>query len=149
MLANRSKLAVIALLLLVPLLCLATGLVLATKYQQIYGCYNGRLPLRSLDVTIDTGQSEKLIEQLLKFADKNGFSHEISYYSPGGEDFSIWMERKDLEIITRSPFTRGEFRIGFYNNDCVDPTVASDITSLVRDLKGYLREIPSAVIVEE
>jgi hypothetical protein len=149
MLVNRSKLVVIVFLLLVPLLCLAGGVALATRYQQIYGCYNGRLPLRSFNVTIDTSQSQKLIEQLLKFADKNGFSYELSYYSPNGEDFSIWMERKDLEIITRSPFTRGEFEIGFYNYDCVDPTLASEISSLVSDLEGLIGEIPNVTITEE
>jgi hypothetical protein len=95
------------------------------------------------------GINKKLIEQLQKFANKNGFSHELSYYSPDGEDFSLWMERKDVEVIAASPFTRGEFKIGFYNNNCVDPTLASEISGLVTDLEGFISEIPNVIITEE
>jgi len=149
MFVNRPKLFVFGCLFLVLSLCLMGGAYLLVKNQQIYGCYNDRPPLRRFDVTIDTAQSQKLIEQLEKFANKNRFSYEISYYSPNGEDFSVWMEREDVEVVTASPFTRGEFKIGFYNNDCVHPTVASDITILISDLKNYLSEIPGVVIVEE
>ena len=102
-----------------------------------------------MDVIIDTSQSQQLIEQLQKFADKNGFRSQIAYYTPNGKDFSVWMKRKDVEVIARSPFNPGEFRIGFYNYDCIHPTVASDIDDLVSDLKSLLNEIPNATIAEE
>jgi len=149
MFANRSKLVLMSFLLLLPLLCLAGGVALAKRYQQTYGCYDDRPPLRSFNVTIDNSQSQMLIEQLEKFANKNGFSYKISYYTPNGEDFSVWMEREDVEVVTASPFTRGEFKIGFYNNDCVDPTLASEISGLVSDLESFVGEIPSVTITEE
>ena len=130
------------------LLCLVGG-VIVSRYQKTNSCYNGRAPLRSFVVTIEPNQSHQLIEQLQGFADKNGFKHEIAFYSQRNEnDFSIWMKRKDVEVIARSPFKLGEYKIGFYNNDCVHPTVADDIDSLVIDLKIYLSEISNVTIVE-
>jgi len=90
-----------------------------------------------------------LIDQSKKFADKHGFRFQIAYYTPNGTDFSIWLKRKDVEVITSTPFKPGEFDIGFYNNDCIHPTVASDIEGLVSDLKSLISEIPSVRITEE
>ncbi|MEP6894778.1 MAG: hypothetical protein ABI986_04135, partial [Chloroflexota bacterium] len=111
--------------------------------------YNDRPPLKSIDVTIDTSQSRQLIEQLQKFADKSGFEVQIAYYDQHGNDFSVWMKRNDVEVITRSPFERGKFIIGFYNNDCIHPTAVSDIHVLVNDLKSLVSEIPNVAIYEE
>jgi hypothetical protein len=119
------------------------------RYQKMTSCYNDRPPLRTFTVNINTSQVQKLIEQSQKFADKHGFRFQIAYYTPDGIDFSIWMERKDVEVIARSPFTPGEFEIGFYNYDCINPTVASDIDGLVNDLRSLISEIPSARITEE
>ena len=118
-------------------------------YQKTNGCYNDRPPLRSIDLSIDTSQSQQLIEQSKKFADKHGFKFQIAYYARNGTDFSIWMERKDVEVVTSSPFKTGDFSIEFYNNNCLHPTVASDIVDLVSDLKSLVSEIPSATITEE
>ena len=118
-------------------------------YQKTNGCYNDRPPLRSIDLSIDTSQSQQLIEQSKKFADKHGFKFQIAYYARNGTDFSIWMERKDVEVVTSSPFKTGDFSIEFYNNNCLHPTVASDIQGLATDLKSVISEIPSARITEE
>lgn len=131
------------------LLCLIGGIIL-TRYQKMNNCYNDRPPLRSFAITIETSQSHQLKEQLQEFAYKNGFKHQTAYYSQRNEnDFSVWMKRKDVEVVARSPFVRGEFEIGFYNNDCIHPTVATDIDNLVVDLKISLGEIPNAMITEE
>ena len=118
-------------------------------YQKTNGCYHDRPPLRSIDFRIDTSQSQQLIEQSKKFADKHGFRLQMAYYDQHGRDFSIWMERKDVEVVTNSPFKPGEFSIEFYNNNCLHPTVASDIEGLVTDLKSLIIEIPSAKITEK
>jgi hypothetical protein len=117
-------------------------------YQKTNGCYNDRPPLRSIDLSIDTSLSQLLIGQSKKFADEHGFQISTAYYDQHGRDFSIWMERKDVEVIINSPFNPGEFSIGFYNNDCLHPTVASDTDGLVTDLKSLISEIPSARITE-
>ncbi len=93
--------------------------------------------------------SQQLVEQLKKFADKNSFNFEINYYTPNGEKFSVWMKRKDVEVVARNPFVSKEFKIGFYNNDCIHPTVTSDIVNLISDLKNVLSEIPNVTITEE
>jgi len=145
---NRSKSFTVGYVLLGLMFCLAAGIVMITRYQKMNSCYNDRPPLRSIDVTIDTSQSEQLIEQLKKFADKNGFKYEIAYYTPNREDFSVWMTRKDVEVVISSPFNPGEFGIDFYNNDCIQPTVASDIDGLLTDLKSFISEIPNVTITD-
>ncbi len=148
MLANRSKLFTVGCLLLGLLFCIV-GVMTLTWYKKTTECFKVRPPLRSFAVTIDTSQSQQLIEQLQKFADQNGFKYQIAYYTPNGEDFSVWMDRKDIEVVVRNPFDPGEFKIGFYNYDCIHPTVASDIGDLFNDLKAFISEIPSAKITEE
>ena len=149
MFTKSSKSFGILSFLLIALLCLAGGMIWTIRYQQLYGCYDNRPPLRRFSITIDPKQSQQLIQVLTMFANKNDFKYKIAYYGRTGEDFSFWMERKDLEVITTSPFTRGEFNIGFYNHDCVHPTLDSDIENLVNDLKNYLGEIPDITITEE
>jgi hypothetical protein len=145
--AKRTKLMVGCLLGIS--LCLMAGIVTLVRYQRLTSCYDGRPPLRSIQVTIDTSQSQQLIEQSQKFADKHGFSFQTAFYNPSGTDFSIWMKREDVEVIARSPFNPGEFRIGFYNYDCIHPTVASDIEDLVVDLKSLISEIPDVTVIEQ
>jgi hypothetical protein len=148
MISNKSNSIRIGCLLSLFLSTVA-GIGIIIRYQQMTSCYNNRPPLREFVVNINTDQSQELIEQSRKFANKHGFRFQIAYYTPDGIDFSIWMERKDVEVIARSPFTPGEFEIGFYNYDCINPTVASDIDGLVSDLKSLVIEIPSATITDE
>ena len=133
----------------VLLLCLVGG-ILITRYQKMTSCYYDTPPLETLLVTIETSESHQLVKQLQAFADKNGFKHQTAYYSQRNEnDFSIWMERNDVEVVVRSPFKLGEFKIGFYNKDCIHPTTSADIDDLVIDLKSFLSEIPNVTITEE
>jgi len=148
MLTNHSKWFTGGCLLLGILFCVV-GVVSISWYKQSTECFKDRPPLESLDVIIEASQSQQLIAQLQKFADKNGFQSQVSYYTPNGEDFSVWMERKDVEVIANNtPSNLRKFNVGFYNNDCFHPTVASDIAGLVSDLKGFLGEIPNATITE-
>lgn len=149
MLANRSKSFKVGCLLLGLFFCGVGGIVILTRYQKMTSCYDDRPPLRSLDVTIDTSQSQQLMEQLQKFADKNSFKYQTAYYTPNGDNFSVWMTREDVEVIADRPFNPGEFGIGFYNNDCIHPTVASDLDGLVSDLKSLIGEIPNVTIIEQ
>jgi hypothetical protein len=130
------------------LLCVAIGIGIS-EYQRESRCYRSTPPLRSINVTMDLNQSELLIEKLKTFSDQNGFIYEVNYYTPNRKDFSVWMRRKDTEIVANGPFDSEEFRIHFYNNDCIHPTSASDIIGLVNDLKDFVSQIPSATITEE
>jgi hypothetical protein len=149
MLANRSKTSISG-PLGISLLCCLLGIVGFTWYQKSNACFDDRPPLKSFVVTVDKYQERWLIKPSQKFADKNGFSFQMAYYDQHGRDFSIWMKRKDVEVIAVSPFKPGEFKIGFYDNDCLHPTVASDIDGLVRDLKSSIKEeIPNVTITEK
>jgi hypothetical protein len=94
-------------------------------------------------VTLDRSQQKQLIEQSRKFAEKYGFKFQIEYYTFNHENFLIDLRRKDIEIIASNPgFDLGTYFIGFYNYDCIHPTVTSDIQGLVSDLKSHINEIP-------
>lgn len=145
MLARYRKLIVTGGLLLGILLCL-----MIARYQQMNSCFKERLPLRSFMVTLERSQQKQLIEQSRKFADKHGFKFHIEYYTLNHENFLIDLTRKDIEITASNPGSDlGTYFIGFYNYDCIHPTVASDVDGLVTDLKSSMSEIPSARITEE
>ena len=132
----------------VLLVCIIAGLVL-TRYQMLTSCYNGRVPLGGFVVNINTSQRQLLIEKSQKFANENGFEFDLAYLTPSENNFRIDMIRDDVEVIMRNPFKEGEFKVGFYNYDCIHPTNASDIEPLVTDLKSALRSISSVIITEE
>lgn len=136
-------------LFLVPLLCLTGVLASAARYNALHGCIYDAAPLRSLDITIDPEQSGELAQVLIKFAEENKFRYKIAYYSPDSEDFSVFMEREDVRVFVGSPFTRGEFGIYFHNNDCIHPTVATEISGLVKNLEASIGEIPNVTITHE
>lgn len=149
MLANRSK-SFIGWCLFGILLCTIAGIAMLARYQKMTSCYNGRLPLQGFDLTIERSQQKLLIEQSRKFADKNGLKFDIAYFTPNGENFRIDMIRKDVElVIWNIIMDLDHYDVNFYNNDCLHPTVASDIDSLVSDLKSFISEIPSAKITGE
>lgn len=146
---RRKLYYAIGCILPVILLCLVGGIRAIKWYQQMTDCHDGNLPLRSLEVTIDVSQQPQLIEQFNKFAEENDFKFHIIKYTPNGEDFLLQLTRKDLEVSATNPFALGEFKVGFYNNDCTHPTAVSDIDGLVNDLKSYISEIPGATITDE
>ncbi len=130
------------------LLFLAGGIILFNRYQNMISCHDDRLPLISMDIMSDPGQSQQLIEQFRKFAFKHSFRLDIVNPDQDGNDFRIRMLRKDVEVITRKPISPSEFSIEFYNTDCIHPTVAADIADLVVDLKSFIGEIPNVTITE-
>jgi hypothetical protein len=142
MLARYRKFIVTGGLLLGMLLCL-----MIARYQQMNSCFKDRAPLRSFMVTLE---QQQLIEQSRKFAEKYGFKFQIEYYTLNHENFLIDLTRKDIEVTASNPgFDLGTYFIGFYNYDCIHPTVAWDVDGLVTDLKSLISEIPSVKITEE
>lgn len=148
MLHNRSRLFTHGCFLLSVLFCVVGGASIIRRYQEMTSCYSARAALRSLEVTIDVSQSQALAEQLERFAKKHDFRFRIAHYSPNGEDFSVWLERKDVEAVTRNPFVPGEFKSGFYNNDCMHPTIASDLSDLEKDPESHISQIPNVTITK-
>lgn len=129
------------------LLCLAGGIFLLSRYQNMTSCHNDRPPLISMGMTIDPSQSQQFIEQSRQFAFKHNFRFDKDY-DEQGDDFHVRMIRKDVEIIARSPFHPGGYEVGFYNYDCIHPIVASDIADLANDFKSFMSKIPTVTITE-
>lgn len=149
MLADRSKSLRMGCLLLGLLFCLLGGFGIV-RYQKMVNCFEVRPPLKSFVLTIDRSQQEVLIEQARKFADKYQFKFDIAYFSQNSENFRIGMIRKDVELVILNTIVDlDHYDVLFYNYDCDQPTVVSDIEGLVADLKSLISEIPSASITEE
>lgn len=151
MLAGRKKqYYVVGGVLSGVLLCFVGALATINWWQKTTSCYNDRPPLSSFAVTVDASQQKKLIEQFQEFADKNSFKFGIAYYTPNHEEFLIDLTRHDTEVIgSNTSINLDKYLVTFHNNDCIHPTVASDIVDLVSDLESHIREIPSAIITEE
>lgn len=125
-------------------LIVCIGTILA--WDKLNSCYEERAPLRSAVIILDRGQQKQLLDQFNKFAEKHSFVIQVEPTTPSGVDFVIVMRRKDIEVISANPFSSDEFRIGFYNNSCLKPTLESDpkLDDLVDDLEDFIREIPNA-----
>lgn len=157
--AKRSKFWTgIGGVLLLILLCFAGGVFGIARYQKMTSCfgYDNRPVLASFEITINASQQQQLVEQFQKFAEDNRFKFHLGYLhsgyqtpTPDRRPFLIHLERKDIGIDAINHRAVGEFMIVFYNNDCIHPAVASDIESLVSDLKSRFSEIPNAVITEK
>ncbi len=148
MLPQRTKLARIGCLLSL-LLSLAGGIVLANRYQAMISCHGNEPPLKSFYLTVDPSQDQQFIEQSRQFAYKHSFRLDVADFDQPASDLRILMVRKDVEVVTRSSSNAGAYEIGFYNYDCIHPTVVSDIDELVNDFKSFISEIPNAAIAEK
>ena len=111
-------------------------------------CIEGAGPLQRLEVWIDPELGEQLARQTKDFADLHGYSHRVTQYTPDGQNFRVVMHKPGVLVTVDTPFTPGEFRIGFYNQDCDHPTTAEDLQEDLRDLINLLEEIPGIEIVE-
>lgn len=146
---NRTNSFIVGCFSLTLLVCIVGASSLAW-YKKSTECFKNRPPLISFILTIDHSQQRLLIEQAQKFADKHSFKSDIAYYTPQRDHFLIDLRRKDTEvIISNGSFDLDKFDAFFYNNDCIHPTVASNIVDLASDLRRFISKIPNAIISEE
>jgi hypothetical protein len=130
------------------LLGLAAGILLITRYRATTTCHENNPVLKSMNITMDPGQEGQFMEQARKFAFKHSFRFDTGYFDPQKDKIRIRMMRKDVEIIVRNPSNAPGFEVEFFNYDCIHPTLAADIDELVLDFKGFLSEVPTAMIKE-
>ncbi len=120
------------------------------QWQRYSSCFNDRPPLRWFDVTVDKGQQALLIKQVQAYARKNNLDLGMVYYTPDHAEFLMDLTRNDVEIAaSNTPFDFTLFHVIFYNNDCIHPTNASDITALVNELKAMISTVPGTKITTE
>jgi hypothetical protein len=113
-------------------------------------CHNGNPPLHTFYVAINLTQKEQVIQTFEQFAKDNGFGFAIAYYTPNHEEFAVALTRRDTEIdAANGPYGLEKYVVTFYNNDCIHPTTASDMDSLVSALKGAVSHIPGAKVTTE
>ena len=149
---NRTKVFVIV------SLSLCFGLILCfLGYTRIRSLFNlmevgskGQAPIRSLRITIDKSQRERLFDQFRKFADKHGFEYQISDFNTNGENFQFWMSRDDITIIANNvPPNPTRVPIRFYAKYPGYPVDEETVDELFSDLKSFISEIPNVTITEE
>lgn len=103
-------------------------------------------PKKTLVVSIDLGQREKLFEQLTKFADAHAFKIHIGPTTLSGDTFNINMSRKDVEVIANNVIDTRKFDIAFYDKDPTNPVSEEVLDNVLNDLKRYVSEIPNAIM---
>ena len=128
--------------------CSLTGKAPPAQGPNNTECLRDLPPLISLDATVEASQSQQLEAQLKHFARLQGYAYELAVYSADGQDFSVHMDSPGVLVVAGSPFTRGEFFISFYNQNCDQPTTAADLRDEERDLIRLLKEIPGIEIVQ-
>ena len=148
MIPKRTKTARIGCLVSL-LLFLVVGIFLVNRYQTMNSCHGNQTLLVSFAVTIYPSQNQQLIEQSRQFAYKHSFRLDVADFDRPASDLRILMIRKDVEVVTRGSSNPGAYEIGFYNYDCIHPTVVSDIDELVNDFKSFIGEIPNVTITEK
>src|SRR5687768_7322422 len=128
--ANRTKLIVI-LCLLLGMLFLSGCSINMKRVAEIATDNREQLPIRSLTITIDTGQREELFDQLREFAEKHGFEFLISDYGTGGEHFMVEMLGNHIKIIAVDiPKAPTMISIDFYDQNLVTPVPKETIESI-------------------
>jgi hypothetical protein len=135
------------------LVVVAIGVAIVFGAQQLVKTWKARFgtlhPRETLVVSIDLGQREKFFEQLTRFADAYDFDMHIDPTTPFGDTFRIYMSRRDVMVWGDNVFSPGEYDIGFYDKNPINPVSEEIIDSLFNDLKRYIREIPNAIMTEQ
>jgi len=106
-------------------------------------------PKKTLVVSIDLNQREKLFEQLTRFADAHAFDIRINPTTPSGGTFNVNMSRKDVMVIANNVLDTKVFDIHFYDKDPTSSASEEIIDDLFNDIKGYIGDIPNAIITEQ
>ncbi len=108
---------------------------------------DGEAPLRSVTLTVNENQQDRLFEELRKFADTEAFAIRIAPISPDGQHFSIQLWRQDVKIIGSNALSPQEFYLGFYENGD-HPANGYIVGQLVTHLKRIVLQVPGISISE-
>ena len=78
--------------------------------------YPNRLPVKSIDITIDVNHLEEFRAQLRKFADKHSLTFTESFYNKDNTFFSVEMNGDEFHIFLQNDKdSPGEFSLGIFN----------------------------------
>jgi len=144
MLANRTK--------LIPIICLMLGLLLGyfgskmAMAEKEKGTSEAAAPIRIVEITIDESQQEELFTQLRKYADEWRYAIRIAPTSTSSRRFLIQMWREDIKLIGVYPSDPGELKLGFYYTNPAIPVPDLFFDTEIRDLRGFISEIPGATL---
>lgn len=135
------------------ILCVVLGCVVMANLAEQGS--KGRAPIRTLVISLDANEKDEFFSQIKQFAEKHSFKIYIRDVEvdigPSGKGFFGEMLRSDIDMtIFGTPSAPIEVSISFdvsYSN--TQHITQESINELYNDLKSFLSEIPSVVILEE
>lgn len=104
-------------------------------------------PIRTLRLSVDKGARDAFFQQLKLFAEKNGFSISVANVRPGGEHFSVEMQRSDFYMVVINSFDIEKFRIYLYSSTPANAN-SSSVDALVSEIKLALGQIKGIAFYE-
>lgn len=107
-----------------------------------------RLPIRTLKIQIDKDHHEELFNQMQVFSQKHNFEFNLSFQN-NNETFFIDMEGQELQIVSLSFVNDDKLNFRFFEKEVDNPPKQETVDKLYSDLKIFLNEIPSVVILQE
>lgn len=150
---NRKKWYLLAGSILGIICCVFGCVSVGVRYYNYSKDYNKKYPsqqspIRTLSIHIDQDQHEELFVQLRKFSEKHQLEFYLAFYN-NKETFSVFMEGKGISIAVVSFVNTPELNFSFFEKDPTNPPSQETVDELFSDLKTFIREIPTAEIVEE
>ncbi len=126
------------------------GLAVGAWFWMTTSCHNGNPSLVTFYVVANPSYEKQVVQAFQHFAENNGFSFAITYYTPNHDEFLMALTRKDTEILAgNGAYGLDKYDVHFYNNDCIHPTTAADIEGLVSALKALASTVPDAKVTAE
>jgi len=133
---------------LLGILCFIFGCISLRNKYQIKHPWE-QFPIRILSIRVDENQRAELFSQLRKFSEKHDLEFYLSEYKPE-KSFFVVMDGELLRISALSKIDpMAELNISFFEKDPTNPPTQETVDEVYNDLKSFISEVPSAVIVEE
>lgn len=107
-----------------------------------------RLPIKTLRIQIDESQHEELFNQMKFFSQKHNLEFHLSFQN-NNETFFIDMEGQGLQIVSLSFVNDNELNFRFFEKEPNNPPKQETVDNLYDELKIFLHEISSVVIILE
>jgi hypothetical protein len=91
--------------------------------------------MRRVEIVISEADIWKFADLLKEFGTANGFSFSARDPRRDQKHITVYLVRKDVELVGTTPFKPGEINIGFFAGRSGDPISATDLDVLVEELR--------------
>jgi hypothetical protein len=111
----------------------------------------GVVPVKTISIKLEEKNKDELIAQLKAFAQRCNLEFSVTYYTnqETNDTFLVFMNGQDFHISAFKSSYAEKLDINFFPNNPNDPPSQETIEELYNNLKTFLSEIPSVVILED